>query len=91
LAPKSVKSSKSGRSRRFPHEEEEDSDWESIGEDGTEAWEYSSEWRAEMGDIMNETLSNKTTYREAAMTAVVSVDGSFESESGTTEQTEELP
>lgn len=89
VAPKSVKS---GRSRRqFPHEEDQDSDWESVGQDGTEAWEYNSEWRAEMGDIMHETLPNKTSYREAAKAAIISVDGSFESESATTERTDELP
>lgn len=89
MAPKSVKSSRSRA--KFPHEGEEDSDWESIGQDGTEAWDYNSEWRAEMGNIMGETLPNKTSYREAAMAGVVSVDGSFESESATTEKTDDLP
>ncbi|PVF99004.1 hypothetical protein CPB86DRAFT_784232 [Serendipita vermifera] len=67
VAPKSVKSSKSKRIK-FPHEEDQDSDWESIGEDGTEAWEYNSEWRAEMGNIMNETLAmgGRPSYRDAA-------------------------
>ncbi|KAG8842294.1 hypothetical protein FRC20_004522, partial [Serendipita sp. 405] len=76
---------------RFPHEEgEEDSDWESIGEDGTEAWEYNSEWRAEMGDILNETVGgNKQSYRDAA--AVISLTSSFGSESGGTEKTDDLP
>ncbi|KAG8811209.1 hypothetical protein FRC17_002580 [Serendipita sp. 399] len=95
LAPKSrtamsVKSRRSAKAR-FPHEEgEDDSDWESIGEDGTEAWEYNSEWRAEMGDIMNETTGgNKQTYRDVA--AVISIGSSFGSESGGTEKTDDLP
>jgi hypothetical protein len=44
-----------------------------------------------MGNIMDETLPNKTSYREATMAGIVSVDGSFESESGVTERTDELP
>ncbi|KAG8770607.1 hypothetical protein FRB91_004833 [Serendipita sp. 411] len=95
MAPKSrtgmsVKSRRSAKPR-FPHEEgEEDSDWESIGEDGTEAWEYNSEWRAEMGDILNETVGgNKQSYRDAA--AVISLTSSFGSESGGTEKTDDLP
>jgi len=91
LAPRSVASSRVPK--RFPHEHEEDSDWESIGEDGTEAWDYNSEWRAEMGGIMGETVAQKTSYRDAlAQAAVVSLDSTLGSEtSEATDKTDDLP
>ena len=75
--------------RKFPHEEDADSDWESIGEDATEAWDYNSEWRAEMGDILGETTNQKTSYRDITA-AVVSIDSSLGSEAAT-DRTDDLP
>lgn len=65
----SAKGSKSLVSKReWKAEEENDSDWESFGEDATEAWEASDDWRAEMGVILNETSEAKPypSYKHAA-------------------------
>lgn len=89
-------SSKAPHLPKFPHEHDDDSDWESIGEDGTEAWEYNSEWRAEMSDIAGETLAQKTSYRDALATAaVISLDSNSvlgsETSEARTESTDGLP
>ncbi|CCA74106.1 hypothetical protein PIIN_08060 [Serendipita indica DSM 11827] len=90
VAPKSRTGMSTKSRRQFPHEEEADSDWESIGEDPTEAWDYNSEWRAEMGDILGETTNQKMSYRDITA-AVVSIDSSLGSESAATEKTDDLP
>ncbi|CAG8752116.1 16978_t:CDS:2, partial [Acaulospora colombiana] len=65
VAPKSVKSSKSKRVK-FPHEEDQDSDWESIGEDGTEAWEYNSDYRDAAGSSSGGGGASVTTPSTAS-------------------------